>query len=215
MPYVITNGSTYIKVGSDNRPTTTPTIESAKPFDSKIKAQNVCACLPAIYKKLGFYVIPYGEKDVIKEESKDRLSYEATERGRMFSSVEDLDERFLDPDYVENEIRRFEEFVFAYRNQSQLIHQQQLFAEAQIFDIEHAAEFVTCNAYQGFKLYKMLREARTLRRKCKDSLATLSFLEEVLTEGLIKQQTTRQIDAFKNRKFVPRAIPELFEEGGI
>ena len=215
MPYVITNGATYIKIGNDNRPTTTPTIESARPFDSKIKAQNVCACLPNIYKSLGFYVIPYGEKDVIREESKDRLSYEATERGGVFNAVEGLDERFLDPDYVEGEIRRFEEFVAEYRNQSQLIHQQQLFSEAQIFDIEHAAEFINCNAYQGFKLYKMLREARVLRRKCKDSLATLSFLEEVLTEGLIKRQTTKQIDAFKNRKFVPRAIPTLFEEGGI
>ena len=143
------------------------------------------------------------------------LSYEATEKGRTFSAVEGLDERFLDADYVENEIQRFEEFVAAYRQQGQLIHQQQLFAEAQIFDIEHAAEFLNCNAYQGFKLYKMLRDARTLRRKCKDALATLSFLEEVLTEGLIKQQTTKQIDGFKNRKFVPRAMPELFEDGGL
>jgi hypothetical protein len=215
MPYVITNGATYIKIGSDNRPTTTPTIESARPFDSKIKAQNVCACLPNTYKRLGFYVIPFGETDVIKDDIKDKPNAEVGYKGRKFAAVDGLDERFLDPEYVESEIRRFEEFVADFRNQSQLIHQQQLFTEAQIFDIEHAAEFLTCNAYQGFKLYKMLRDARVLRRKCKNALATLSFLEEVVTEGLIKRQTSSRLTDFKKRKFEPRALPEIFEEGGI
>lgn len=215
MPYVITNGATYIKIGGDNRPSTTPSIESARSFDTKLKAQNVCACLPNSYKHLGFYVIPYGEKDVVREDQGDRISAEATLKGRTFEAPEGLDERFLDVSYIENEIKRFEDFITNYKNQAQLLHRQQMFAEAQIFDIEHAAEFNKLNASQGFKLYKKLHDARVMRRKCKDALATLSFLEEVLTEGLIRCQASKQMDSFKHRKFVPRALPELFEEGGI
>ena len=47
--------------------------------------------------------------------------------------------------------------------------------DLEIVDIEHAAEFYTLNASQGYKLYKMLHDVRIQRRSYKDELEKINL----------------------------------------
>ena len=216
MAFVITNGSLYIKVGSDNRVVTTKNLDSARVFDNKVKAQNVCVCLPTTYKNLGFYV---AETDFTREPDvgdDGRIAYAIrqtpTEDTTLTKPADNLDELFLDMNYILGEIKRFEEFVRAFRAQEVALRQQQLYTEAQIFDIEHAAEFTKLNAVQGFKLYRLLRDARVQRRQCKDALAVLALLKDSVTDTIASSRISQEIKHMPHRSFVPRALPELFRK---
>lgn len=83
--------------------------------------------------------------------------------------------------------------------------------DLKIVDIEHAAEFYDLNAAQGYKLYKMLHNARIKRRRIKNEMEKLShFLNTRLnTDDLLHLQSS--INGMKNRQYTPRVNNELFE----
>ena len=215
MSYVITDGSNYIKTSGDNRPTTTRCKELARSFDSYIKAQNVCACLPNTFKKFNFYVQEEDPSSNIKEITHEPVRTiereNIPEPPTITCPAEGLDLRAINVDYIAEEMKRFEDFVHFLREQEPIIRQQQAYADAQIFDIEHAAELTKLNASQGFKIYKLLHEARNLRRQCKDALAMISYINEVVSDGIISRRVSRRIAGMENRNFTPRAIPTVFE----
>lgn len=215
MPYVITNGVNYVMSGADNRATTTGDISRARMFDSKVKAQNCCVCLPNALKKFGFYIQEVGAAAVgvpiqVTENSETRFA-----NMPLFEDVppaDTLDERVLDKEFITKEMSRFEDFISLMHYSEPAVRQQLAHAEAQIFDIEHAAELEKLNVYQGFKVYKALHDARIMRRKCKDTLDIIERLNEVITDGLVGRTVSSHISTLENRTYTPRAIPELFEE---
>lgn len=219
MPYIITNGSSYIQTGSDNRPTTTGNIDKARLFDIKTKAQNCCVCLPNALKRFGFYVQEVSAKTVGDPDPAPVPASE-TVTGRFANMplhqdvppAEDLDGRVLDMDYIISEMSRFEEFVDLMCSSMPAVRQQLAHAEAQIFDIEHAAELERLNVYQGFKIYKALHDARIMRRKCKDTLSVIEQLKCVVTDGLLDHSISLHINGLGERTYTPRAIPELFDD---
>ena len=82
--------------------------------------------------------------------------------------------------------------------------------EAEIVDIEHAAEFYTLNASQGYKLYKLLHNTRIKRREIKDELQIIG-----LTLGTsIKSDSMKNLECsilgLDTRKYAPRVRTELF-----
>lgn len=212
MGYVITNGRNYIKTGGDNRPTTTGRIDEARIFDSLTKAQNFCYCLPSTLKKFGFGVEPtkYGEKVQPVEVQPKIEPCLVVENEDTY--VVEFDEKAIDAEYIATEIQRFEDFVLFLKSQEPLIKQQQEHAEAQIFDIEHAAEFSKLNVLQGFRLYKLLHDARVMRRKCKDAVDMISYIDDVITEGILTKRTSRRIAGLTNRCFTPRAMPTILSD---
>jgi len=215
MSWIITNGSLYIRTGSDNRPTTTKSKEDARKFDTRVKAENVCVCLPGAYRNLGFFVSAE-EKEVTLDEGLDgripyRVAAQPVGKPELVKEANQLDTNYLDLNYVFEEVQRFETFVRKFEEQEQEIKQQQLHAEARIFDIMHAAELNSLNACEGFKLYKLLHEARVQRRQCKDALMALALLRESINGNISAGKITDTIAHFPQRTFAPRALPELFE----
>lgn len=206
MPYVITNGDNYLKYHSDNRWEPVKVIDEARVFDSKTKAQNCCVCLPARFRDGGYYVLPFETKEQpVCQERRTVLP-------KSYFPAEGLDPRVLDEAFLADSVAEIEDFLLLLRDQKPQIEQQLQFAEAQIFDIEHAIEFTTLDASRGYKLYKMLHDARVLRRRCKDSLAVISYIEEVVTPAIYTKTTSRRIAGLQLRSFAPRAIPDIFEQ---
>ena len=80
--------------------------------------------------------------------------------------------------------------------------------DLEIQDIEHAAEFYELNASQGYKLYKMLHDARIKRRNIKDEW---SMLGAFLNSSIKNMDNVRKMsDGLDNRQYTPRVNKELF-----
>lgn len=82
--------------------------------------------------------------------------------------------------------------------------------DMEIIDIEHAAEFYELNAAQGYKIYKMLHDARVKRRIIKNNMEIVKkFLNTSLQSGSI-ESLKRCIDSVDNKTYNPRVNKELF-----
>ena len=82
--------------------------------------------------------------------------------------------------------------------------------ELNIIDIEHAAEFYELSASQGYKIYKLLHEARIERRKVKDELEIINLLSDTAINSISLNNLKGKVVGLDNRKYRPRINKELF-----
>ena len=82
--------------------------------------------------------------------------------------------------------------------------------DLEIVDIEHAAEFYTLNASQGYKLYKMLHDARIQRRSYKDELEKINLSLGTSIRSTNMENLEKSIVGMEHRKYEPRVNKELF-----
>ena len=82
--------------------------------------------------------------------------------------------------------------------------------DKEITDIEHAAEFYNLNAAQGYKLYKVLHDARIRRREIKNKHDILQWVISKKVEKLSNNALNGQIRNIKARTYTPRVLKELF-----
>lgn len=91
-----------------------------------------------------------------------------------------------------------------------LIEQLQII-DLEIVDIQHAAEFYTLSASQGYKLYKLLHNTMVQRRSYKDELKKidLSLGTSIRKENM--ENLERSIQGMGMRKYTPRINKALFD----
>lgn len=82
--------------------------------------------------------------------------------------------------------------------------------DLEIVDIEHAAEFYTLNASQGYKLYKILHDARIKRRLYKDELKKIDLSLGTSIRSANMENLEKSIVGMDHRKYEPRVNKELF-----
>lgn len=82
--------------------------------------------------------------------------------------------------------------------------------DLEIVDIEHAAEFYNLNASQGYKLYKLLHDARNRRREYKDELEKINLSLGTSIRSTNMENLERSILGLDNRQYTPRINKELF-----
>lgn len=85
--------------------------------------------------------------------------------------------------------------------------------DKELNDLYHAAEFLNLSASQGYKLYRMLHDARNRRREYKKELQKIDLilLNNITNENLKKlEQKIHNVDA-KTYKYEPKVITELFD----
>ena len=82
--------------------------------------------------------------------------------------------------------------------------------ELDIVDIEHAAEFYTLNASQGYKLYKMLHDTRIKRRDYKDELQKIESTLGTSIRSANMNNLEKSILGLEHRQYTPRVNKELF-----
>lgn len=205
MAFVITNGKNYVKEGGGGQASTTHKISLAKLFESKEKAELFCRSLPKSMKHLGYYAADY--------------SVESTGEYTTFSNpvdsvIEyvDFDPSMIDADYIVGEVRRFEEFMKRLISHKADIRRKQEYAEAQIFDIEHAAEQQSLDVMRGYKLYKLLHDARKVRRDCKNSLKMIGILETCVSSDFLSGNICEKLSVVKEADYIPRVLGELFDK---
>lgn len=191
--WLITNGAGYIQ--QDERGVTTvANPESALKFSERIKAENFYANLAKSFKNIGYSI----------QEATDR------EKHPNINFDDYLDEGCLDN--IKEDVMGIQTLlrkVFRMREHAQA---ELAKTEAELLDIEHAAEFYALNAAQGYKLYKMLHEARMERRRRKDQIAICNIIIDSGFEGLMDGTTLKRITGMDGREYKPRILEELFVE---
>lgn len=191
--YVITNHKIYISQGPNNT-ATTPAIEKAAIYTTKEKAENAFKNLPKTFRNIGFVV-----KELEPEENNIvQWNYD-----------EYIDEHCLDD--IEDKVSSLQYFLRHVYAQKIVAEQQLQEVEKEILDIEHAAEFYNLNAASGYKIYKMLHEARLKRRKYKDQLMIIEIIMDGNIGDISNGITAKRIKGLNNRKYRPRVLEELFE----
>lgn len=81
-------------------------------------------------------------------------------------------------------------------------------------DIEHAIEFNTFNAYQGYVLAKQMQDIRIRRRKIKDAIIIVGKIRKLTINDIAAGQLTFMLKALDERKYEPRVLKDIdFEKG--
>lgn len=190
MPYIIGNGKMYIHRSKSNRCSAVDNIAEASVWASKKKARNVIEhCLNKQLRKLCLDVIPIDDS-----ESNERVNSNPIELG--FDILEKVDE--------------ISELAKQAENRAAYLSEQIRQVDLSIVDIEHAAEFYNLNASQGYKLYKMLHDARIKRRELKNELDKIRYFLGSKTNVTGMENLRKSIEGLDNRQYRPRVINELF-----
>ena len=189
MPYIICKNDNYLLQTPEGYIVVNEK-EQASRWENIQKANNVCKNIN-LNKKLHNYhmcvefVAEEKEEDV--PASPIELGYDILEKVKEISEfTKQIEQRRL---YL-----------------IEMIHNIDL----EIVDIEHAAEFYVLNASQGYKLYKLLHDARNKRRSYKDELMKINNTIGTSMESNKMENLERSILGLDKRQYTPRINKELF-----
>ena len=160
-------------MNSRNKVDSTRCFQDAKIFESATKAGNFAACLPGIFRNAGYEVV---NADVFIEAQTEEECGHPQEHEEDSKPLE-INEEFLDLEYLLANVQVFEEFIKEFKEQRPLLEKEQIRMERAIMDLEHAAELCELDVRRGYMLYKMLHKARKRRRACKDAVTIIAELE--------------------------------------
>ena len=85
-------------------------------------------------------------------------------------------------------------------------------ASDEIDDLEHAIEFKTVNAAQGYQLMAELKKARRKRREAKDAKLLLEIVMNTETREWGDGKLETAIEQLGTRQFTPKVRNDLFEK---
>lgn len=189
MKYVITDGQNYIaqlKTGI----TVVSNISAAQKYEA-IKANNVLKSLPKHLKKYNWEV---REETVGVKESK------VINNSKYDGLTDNILEKMLD----------WEQYIIDLKSYIKVLDSQLLTVQAEIQDIEHAAEFFDFDMYKGWKLYKMLQDARKRRRTLKDEKKKIDYILKSNFKDCTQNAISKYIESMDERTYLPRIYQELF-----
>lgn len=190
MPYIICNNDNYLYRDKKNCFSIVHQMADATTWSNIQKANNVYAInAKEIIKKYGLEVkyVSQENKVVNPPAKPTELEYDILDKVKEISEfTKQIEERRL---YL-----------------MEMIHTVDL----EIVDIEHAAEFYSLNASQGYKLYKLLHDARIKRREYKDELEKINLSLGTSIRSDNMENLERSILGLNNRQYAPRINKELF-----
>ena len=190
MPYIICNNDNYLHRNKKNHLSIVHTMEDATTWSDAQKADNVCTFnAKELVQKYGLEVKYVSQENkVVNPPAKPiELEYDILDKVKEISEfTKQIEERRL---YL-----------------MEMIHTVDL----EIVDIEHAAEFYNLNASQGYKLYKLLHDARNRRREYKKELETINLSLGTSIRSVNMENLERSILGLDNRQYTPRINKELF-----
>lgn len=187
--FIITNGSGYICYDKNQKMATTNKRELAKRF-TKEKAENFMKNLAGTMKNLGYRMEPDDETNQVIEQV-----------------ISDNDESIAE---ILAQVRNFESYMQDIGKRRDTLTHELSKVDAEIEDILHAAEFYNLNACEGYKLYKMLRDARIKRRKLKDYIEVVGYVERATGKDFANNVGSKSILGKESREYKPRVLNELF-----
>lgn len=204
--YVISNGHNYIMKRKGGRICATCDINLALQFESKGLAICEINKLPAGYKN-GHYTPKSMDEATIAGKSPN-IAAPADKPNTYEFQMEDSE--WL------AKLRK--DLVITDRTMCNLnemyskVYGDLTAAGDEIDDLEHAIEFKTVNAAQGYQLMAELKRARRKRREAKDAKFLLEIIMNEEDKGWVDDRLETAIKQLGNRKFTPKIRNDLFEK---
>ena len=195
--YILTNGSTYIRLNSNNTMEGTGDKYKALQFKSKEKAENALSNLPKTLARLNYYIEANPEETT--PVTHQPLSF--IESNYFEYTLDDIIEIVQD----------FVDVVMALKESLPYAEMKKQLAEKEICDIEHAIEFYNYNACDGYKVYKLLQRKRLERREAKDIMLLDEIIGDYLTDKNIEDLIIR-LKGVQERMYRPRINQKIFEK---
>jgi hypothetical protein len=189
--YVLTDGQNYLTVNKKtNVQETTSNICSAKYFTTYDNAERFKNAMKKTLRIFNWQIKTIAECTQI-----EKIEFEIDNES---------DSEFL------SKVKNIESFSKELLHKKAQLEGQLTETEQEIIDIEHAAEFYSLDAYRGFKIYKMLHDARIERRKCKDGIFKISCILDGNFQDCLQEKMSRRIEGLNHREYQPRVLKELF-----
>ena len=204
--YVISNGHNYIMKRKGGRICATCDISLALKFESKGLAICEINKLPAGYKN-GHYAPKSMDEATIAGKSPN-IAAPADKPNTYAFQMEDSE--WL--------AKLKKDLVITDRTMCNLnemyskVYGDLTAAGDEIDDLEHAIEFKTVNAAQGYQLMAELKRARRKRREAKDAKFLLEIIMNEEDKGWVYGRLETAIEQLGNRKFTPKIRNDLFEK---
>lgn len=205
--YVISNGHNYIMKRKGGRICATCDINLALQFESKGLAICEINKLPAGYKN-GHYAPKSIDKATIAGKSLN-ITAPAGKQNTYAFQIEDS-EWLIE---LKKNLEVTDKTMGSLDDLYAKVYSDLTAASDEIADIEHAIEFKTVNAAQGYQLMAELKKARRKRREAKDA----KFLIEIAMShrnnndwGHSRLETA--IEQLDTRQFTPKVRNDLFEK---
>lgn len=204
--YVISNGHNYIMKRKGGRICATGDVNLALQFESKGLAICEINKLPAGYKN-GHYTPKSMDEDTIAGKSPN-IAAPADKPNTYAFQMEDSE--WL--------AKLKKDLVITDRTMCNLnemyskVYGDLTAAGDEIDDLEHAIEFKTVNAAQGYQLMAELKRARRRRREAKDAKFLLEIIMNEEDKGWADGRLETAIEQLGNRKFTPKVRNDLFEK---
>lgn len=204
--YIISNGHNYIMKRKGGRICATCDINLALQFESKGLAICEINKLPAGYKN-GHYAPKSMDEATVAGKSPN-IAAPADKPNTYAFQMEDSE--WL--------AKLKKDLVITDRTMCNLnemyskVYGDLTAAGDEIDDLEHAIEFKTVNAAQGYQLMAELKRARRKRREAKDAKFLLEIIMNEEDKGWVYGRLETAIEQLGNRKFTPKIRNDLFEK---
>lgn len=190
MPYVLTNDKNYLMYNAAKQFTATPDVNQAQTFTTAAKAENARFNLPKTLKNLGYHVQFVGMMSEAVDIDADIEPIELAPSVEIIGGLLELQKQCA--------------------AQQQWLENRLCEVQGKICDIEHAVEFYSYNARDGYKMYKRLKELRQERRKYKDALLVCELMSQSFA-AVDWVALDDRLPNLANRVYKPRFFSELFE----
>lgn len=204
--YVISNGHNYIMKRKGGRICATCDINLALKFESKGLAICEINKLPAGYKN-GHYAPKSTDEATIACKSPN-ITAPAVKPNTYAFYMEDsewlaeLKKNLVITDKTMGNLKEMYSKVYG----------DLTAASDEIDDLEHAIEFKTVNAAQGYQLMAELKKARRKRREAKDAKLLLEIVMNTETREWGDGKLETAIEQLESRQFTPKVRKDLFEK---
>lgn len=204
--YVISNGHNYIMKRKGGRICATCDVNLALKFESKGLAICEINKLPAGYKN-GHYAPKSMDEVTIAGRSPNITAPVAKPNTYAF--------QMEDSEWL---AKLKKDLVITDRTMCNLnemyskVYGDLTAASDEIDDLEHAIEFKTVNAAQGYQLMAELKRARRKRREAKDAKFLLEIIMNEKDKGWMDGRLETAIEQLDTRQFTPKVRNDLFEK---
>lgn len=204
--YVISNGHNYIMKRKGGRICATGDVNLALQFESKGLAICEINKLPAGYKS-GHYAPKSMDEATIAGKSPNITAPVAKPNTYAF--------QMEDSEWL---AKLKKDLVITDRTMCNLnemyskVYGDLTAAGDEIDDLEHAIEFKTVNAAQGYQLMAELKRARRKRREAKDAKFLLEIIMNEKDKGWMDGRLETAIEQLDTRQFTPKVRNDLFEK---
>lgn len=190
MGYIIYNGDNYLYQNKKNSYEIVHDVNKATKWEKLQSANNVCKNMNQSKNFKNYHLkVKYVVQNngITYEPHEVKLDYDILEKVKEISEfAKQLEDRKI---YLMDMIHKI---------------------DLEIVDIEHAAEFYNLSASQGYKLYKMLHNARIKRRELKNELEKIGFTLGASIKSDSMENLKNSIIGLDSREYEPRVNKELF-----